>query len=125
MNAYFSDAQHWLRRASNALLLCEHGGTDENLHDAIIFFAFGVEKLFKGILWDVNPLFIMENPGFENACGVLYRSQLRSKSKEKADKEDKQKAVNHSVLPFQGSMMRAKEFSETVASHMGHVHSIE
>lgn len=118
MNEYLKDATHWLRRASEALGRVESDPSHDRVHDATLFFAFGIEKMFKGILWDINPLFIMEETGFANACGVLYRDRLLEAPKTNADKEDKKNAYKRNVLPFLGSMHRAKEFSKTVAAHV-------
>ncbi|MFO0824976.1 MAG: hypothetical protein U0792_17955 [Gemmataceae bacterium] len=119
MNDYFTDATYWLRRAATTLAANERDAAVDNIHDAVIDFAFGIEKLLKGILWNVNPLFIFETPSFENACGVLYRDKLLDNAREKAEKEDRKNQFEKNVIPFGASMKRAKVFSQVVATHMG------
>ncbi len=119
MNDYFTDARYWLRRAAASLASSERDDDDDLLHDAVLFFAFGVEKVFKGILWNVNPLFTLEKPDFGNACGVLYQDKMLQKQREKAEKEDTKNQFDKSVLAFGEAMKRAKVFSAVVSTHMG------
>lgn len=119
MNDYFDDARYWLRRASLSLASSVRDDDDELLHDSVLFFAFGVEKVFKGILWNVNPLFTIEKPGFANACGVLYQDKMVQKQREKAEKDDKKNQFDRNVLAFGESMKRAMVFSSVVSTHIG------
>jgi hypothetical protein len=116
MNKYFTDAIYWLKRVA---VLLDDVMTQDQLNDAIIYFAFGVEKIFKAVLWDVNPLFLLEKPVFENACPALYMDKMHEKAKEKAGKEHENKKVNMQVLPFQGSMIRAATFSRAIEASIG------
>ena len=41
-------------------------------YDAAIYFGFGAEKLCKAIIHDVNPVFLLESNGFDNAVFAIY-----------------------------------------------------
>ena len=69
-NDFLDDAIYCLRRASRAL---RSSMDRDNFYDAITYFAFGMEKLFKAIVHDVNPVFLLEGAGFENAVGLSPR----------------------------------------------------
>lgn len=117
MNEYVGDAMYHLKRAAG--LLSERMASAE-VQDAVMQFAFGVEKMFKGIVAHVNPLFVYEAAGFDNALGVLYRDRLIPKHREKVAKEDaKPNGFNRSVLPFKASMLRAAQFSQVVEDNLG------
>jgi len=117
MNEFLKDALSNLRRAS-ALLAGDQ--SEEAVQNAILQFAFGVERIFKSIVSDVNPLFILEREKFENALGVLYRDKLIPAHRKVVEKEAaKQSGFNRNVLPFKGSMLRAAKFSQTVEDNIG------
>ncbi len=110
-NPFLDDAIYCLRRASKALCLLRNR---DSFYDAAIYYAFGMEKLFKAIIHDVNPVFLLEGSGFENAISALYDSRLIERSRKKADKD-----VNRSLIPFQASMLRAAKFSQSVEDNIG------
>ena len=68
-NPFLEDAIYCLRRASRALSV---GMDRDSFYDAALYYAFGMEKLFKAIVYSVNPVFLLESNGFENAVYALY-----------------------------------------------------
>ncbi len=101
-------------------MLLERQMSNPTIQDATMQFAFGAERIFKGILFDINPIFLLESESFDNAVTVLYRDRLIPKHREKADKEaEKHKGANTRLLPFQGAMLRAARFSRTTEDHIG------
>ncbi|MCH8823028.1 MAG: hypothetical protein IH984_05915 [Planctomycetes bacterium] len=116
MNAFFTDATYNLNRA--AALLDQKMDNDQ-VEDATMQFAFGIERIFKGIIHDVNPLLLLESAKIENAISVLYRDKMIPKHREKADKEARSKRINSRLLSFQGSMLRAAKFSNTTELNIG------
>jgi hypothetical protein len=110
-NPFLEDAIYCLRRASKALRV---GMDRDSFYDAAIYYAFGMEKLFKAIVHDVNPVFLLEGSGFENAVCALYADRLLDQSRKKADKD-----VNRGLIPFQASMLRAAKFSKAVDDNIG------
>jgi hypothetical protein len=111
-NAYLEDAIYCLRRASGAL---RPQMSRDGFYDAAIYYAFGMEKLFKAIVHDVNPVFLLETHSFENAASVLYGGRLI----ESARKKTEDKGGNRSLIPFQASMLRAAKFSHAVEDNIG------
>lgn len=117
MNEYIEDGVFFLKRASSQL----HGsGERETLVDVLLNYALGMERLFKGILHKVNPLFVLEKPDFDSAVKLLYRDQLIGKRK-RAVENDLKKAKNQDakVHAFSASLSHAVQFSETLDSYRG------
>ena len=44
----------------------------EEIEDAVLFFAFRVERMFKGIARDINPMFAYESDCLNNSLSVLF-----------------------------------------------------
>ena len=84
------------------------------IYDAAIYYAFGVEKLCKAILHQVNPVFLLSSNGFENAASAIYGDQLILQARRKLEKD-----VNRSLIPFQASLLRAAKFSDGVENNIG------
>jgi hypothetical protein len=112
-NSFLTDATFCFKRASVTL-----GGHMElpELYDATVYYAFGIEKLCKAIVHDVNPVFLLENQKFENAAAILYADRLLPISPPKA-KTDKD--LNRNLLPFKASMLMAARFCQAVEDHIG------
>lgn len=111
-NPFIEDGIYCLRRASRAF----QENMDRDLfYDAAIYFAFGVEKLCKAIVHEVNPVFLLETHSFENAVCVIYENRLIEKARKKVDKD-----VNRSLIPFKASVLRAAKFSHAVEDRIGH-----
>ena len=117
MNEFFEDAVYNFRRASG---LIKPNMKREEIEDAVVFFAFGVERIFKGVAHDINPMFVYENTNFDNMLSVLYRECLVEPHKSRVEKDaGKSPGPNHNLLPFKASMFRAARFSKTVEDNIG------
>ena len=131
MNTYVRDGASWLRRAAalinepgppwmpdpDSWLVEEDPDAADRVHDAVLFFAFGVEKLARGILYDVNPLFVLKNPDFDNVCGFLYTHRLTpAHQKGVAGKNASKKATppDRDVHGPKTTLLRAASFSVTI-----------
>lgn len=79
---------------------------DESVIENVLFFAIGVEKMLKAIIYDINPLFILENPDFKNSVPLLYNLLIKNKA-------EIHKNPNGDVIAFHSSVMRAMTFSKT------------
>ena len=113
MNPYVDEAAYCFWRAAGAL--SEKMRRDE-LCDVIIYFGFGVEKALKAVLYAVNPVFLLEDPKFENAITVLYHDKLTTTVQGQLHRE---KSGNSSLIAFQPSLVRAGKFSQKVMDHAG------
>jgi len=76
-----------------------------------LLFAIGIEKLLKSILYDINPLYILEQPDFKNSVLVEYAESVKDKSELGSKKPD------GDVIAFQSSVLRCIAFSKTVLDH--------
>lgn len=121
MNRYKIDGARWLYRATT--IIPDHTGKHEDdpegldfeavVEESILYFALGIEKLLKGILYDINPLFIYEKIDFENIAGVLYRSRMTVGLGNAFDSNDKSQKISRHVHTGMTSLHRAKHFSQT------------
>ncbi len=80
--------------------------SDLSVIENTLFFAIGIEKLLKAIIYDVNPLYILESPDFKNSVPLTYDSLIK-------DKTELDKSPNGNVIAFYSSVLRATTFSKT------------
>lgn len=111
MNNYLKDAQLFLKKAS--LIISKDIG-EQQIIDATLFFALGIERLLKSILWDINPIYVLKEQQFKNTAPVLYKEKLLPNNL-----SNKEFSINpdSDVLTYRISLLRAKEFSTTTAKH--------
>ena len=64
MNSYFTDS-HVLFKDLAKKISNNEVNTDMEAIQSTLLFALGIEKLLKGMLFDLNPLFILENAEFK------------------------------------------------------------
>jgi len=73
-------------------------------------FAFGLERILKGILFEINPVYVLVEPKFENSLSIFYKSKLIAN---KESQKELAKNPNADVLTFKKSLLRAQSVSET------------
>ena len=120
MNSYVEDGVYWLSRASAAERL-RRPRPGQRLET---FFAFGVEKLVKGILYDVNPLFIFSDPSIENVAGILYAARMTAGQLAHFKAKDKQKKIKRDVHTGGTSLGHAQHFSQVVCDHSAKLYEL-
>ncbi len=76
--------------------------------------ALGCERLLKGILYDINPTYILNDPAFKNSVQILYNDQLLPGSK---GSPELTKQLNGDVITFRNSLLRAQLVSATTEKH--------
>lgn len=109
-NSFYKDASKVLKVVSKEI-------ADNNLEKDLVviqntlFFAIGVEKLLKSILYDVNPLYILEQPDFKNSVHIEYSNEIKDKSELSSKKPD------GDVIAYQASVLRSIVFSKTILDH--------
>jgi hypothetical protein len=117
MNKYFIDAGIFLRSASNKIT------KDINDDDAVqiaLNIALGIERILKGILYDINPTYIYIEPKFDNTIQILYPDQLVLKQSENLSKNP-----NKDVITFKISLLRAECVSFTTNKNRNLLFKIE
>lgn len=111
MNEYLISAKAFLNRCTP---LVSDSLTKSQIIDAIIFFAFGMERIFKGILWDINPSFVLCDPNFKNASVALYSSKLIPGF---VPNKEFSCSPNRLDISYRDSLSRVRGFSSQVNKH--------
>lgn len=94
-------------------------GDEWQVIENTLFFAIAMEKLLKSILYDINPLYILEQPDFKNSVLVQYDSHIKDKS------ELNPKKFDEDVIAFQSSVLRCVVFSKTILKNKNTLMSLK
>lgn len=94
-------------------------GNDWQVIKNTLFFAIGIEKLLKSILYDINPLYVLEQPDFKNSVLVQYSNDIKDKSELNSKKPDED------VIAYQSSVLRSIAFSKTVLDNKNTLMSLK
>ncbi len=105
-NEYMADSPFFLTRAA--------AQTKDNMSknavvEAILFLSLGVERLLKGILFELNPIYIYKTQDFKNTVSLIYGDKLLpgwTQNKEISGTPD------GDVLTFKLSLLRTKAISK-------------
>ena len=89
-------------------------GIKQNLNNSEVInltmhLALGLERLLKGFLYSINPVYILMVPEFKNSLPVFYKSKIipdATGTKELAD------TPNEDVITFRNSLLRAQLLSK-------------
>lgn len=111
VNEYFKDACLFLN--STARVIDEEISAEDVLK-ASLFFALGMERILKAILYDANPVYVFNSQDFKNTVALLYRHKLLPSASQNPEISSK---PDSSVLTFKQSLMRAKALSLTTDKH--------
>ena len=114
MNEYTKDAINILKYTSRLI----SAGQQDNfaLINQTLMFALGVERLLKGILYDINPLYILLGADFKNSAAVEYSQKIIP---EMSKGDDVAQVPNQDVITFRLSLLRAQHFSKCAHKHKG------
>lgn len=110
-NEYLNDAAVFLNKTASAI---KENMADEILIDCILFFALGMERILKGILYNLNPIYVYKTQDFKNTVFLLYKNSLLENY---AQNKEISKTPDADVLSFKLSLLRAKSISETTEKH--------
>lgn len=106
---------HFLKEASSILQQISRKiannkiSTDYDVIESTLWFAIGVEKLLKGIIYNINPMYIMEKPEFKYSALCHYAHIISNKDGLEDPKRE--------VISLDASIMRASNFSQKVHEH--------
>lgn len=109
MNDFYKDS-HVLFKDISKKIADKKLTTDMDVIQNVLFFAIGIEKLLKGILYSINPILILENSDFKNAFPVYYKDKLIPAN---INSKDIQNDPNGDVIAFHNSVLRAALVSQT------------
>lgn len=107
MNNYIEDSGLFFKNVSKGINRDIDGFEIINL---TMNMALGLEKLLKGILYDINPTFVLIDPVFKNSIQILYKDKLLH---EPDSTSDLIKKPNGDVITFRNSVLRTQCLSET------------
>lgn len=110
-NLYIDDGIMFLRRVLPAV---DEKSTEEDLLFAVLFFALGMEKVLKGILFDLNPAYVYKVQDFKNTVTLLYQDKLLPTYVNNGEISSK---PDGDVLTFKLSLQRAKAISKSTENH--------
>jgi len=108
-NDYFRDSAYFLRSAADKI---RENMNKEDVVSGALFFSLGIERILKGILYDLNPIYIYKSPDFKNSVCILYKERLLPNFKKNRDISKK---PNEDVLGFRSALSRAMSISKIAA----------
>jgi hypothetical protein len=84
----------------------------EEMEDVLLGIAIGMERLLKGILYDLNPMYVYKTPTFKNLAQILHEDKIVAGAKsELSDKADAD------VVSFRTALSMASAISATTFKH--------
>jgi hypothetical protein len=86
-----------------------------------LLYALGIERVLKGILYEVNPVYVFKEPAFKHTVTALYQHRIvgtGGKSPELA------KDPNHDVLSYREALSRAAVLSSVAQGNLATLHRI-
>ncbi len=128
MNHYFKQAQTFFKIYNS---LFTNKLTYEIKIQGILFFAIGIEHLLKSILYDVNPLYLLEKPEFYNSL-FMYEKIMVDRIVDNADvstdtlKDGKLKKIkkqNDRIITGLESLKRAEYFSKATNNNFSPIYA--
>lgn len=118
MNEYFKDASTFLRKASDII---NYSISDIDTITVILFFSFGLERIFKGILYEINPIYILQEQSFKDSAPILYNSKFVKASKQNKEINFRTKG---DLINYRVGLSRVKVFSNTANKHSNLLYKI-
>jgi hypothetical protein len=114
-NPYREDYDLFLRYALKAMKVRMDS---PEIMMGLLSFALGFERLFKAILHDLNPLYVLKEDSFKNSVSVVYKEEMDLGKKSIKDFENiVAKNPNEDVINFRESLNRCCLFSQEINKH--------
>src|SRR6187551_2309468 len=102
MNIYLRDAGFFIRESSKQI---NDSIEKHQAIQAVFNLALGIERILKGILYNVNPSYVLMDPTFNNSIQVLYKHKLITNTDGHSELI---KSPNADVITFKNSLLRAQ-----------------
>lgn len=103
MNKYFDDSKLFFR---NSAKLVSENMDKADLVNTTMSFALAIERVLKGILFEVNPLYILMKSEFKNSIAAIYSQRIINSTREVTDSPD------GDVITYRNSLLRAEVISD-------------
>ncbi|WP_445372881.1 hypothetical protein ACH518_10615 [Methylomonas sp. HW2-6] len=82
--------------------------TNMDIFQSVLNFAIGMERLLKGIIFSINPTYILVTPEFNHSLRVLYKDKIINNNERDSILANTPTA---DVITFKNSLLRAAEIS--------------
>jgi len=103
MNNYFEDSKLFFRNSAKVIKRDMEKG---ELINSTMSFALAIERVLKGILYDLNPLYILMKPEFKNSIAAIYGDKVINSTSEVSNSPDSD------VITYRKSLLRAEVISD-------------
>jgi hypothetical protein len=111
MNNYLKDSGIFFKEVSKRI---QNDITDNEVIQLSFNLALGCERLLKGILYDINPTYILTEPDFKHSIQTIYPSRLIP---EAANSKELASRPNSDVISFSNSLLKAQLISKSIHNH--------
>lgn len=102
MNKYYRDSEYFFQAAAASI---KERMSKRDLFSATMQFALAIERILKGIIYDVNPVYVLVDSSFKNAVAVSHRPDIKNITSEVSQ------TPNADVITYRNSLLRAEVFS--------------
>lgn len=113
MNSFYKDAHTLFKELAKKIADKSIVSDMDAIHNSLLF-ALGIEKMLKGILYDINPVYILEDAEFKNAFPVFHKDKL---IKSNENTKDIKQEPNEDVIAFHNCVIRATLVSQSAYDH--------
>lgn len=110
-NPYSESASQFLQKCSSLIRV---DIDDADIVQAILNFSIGMERLLKGVLYEINPTYVMVKPEFDHSVATLYGKSVLDND---GSRSMISKSPNADVITFRNSLLRSAVVSEVTLKH--------
>lgn len=118
MNEYFKDSLVFIKQSSDKISPLI---SNEDTLISAFCFALGLERIFKGILFDINPTYILIGDSFKESAAVLYGDKILPGFKKEQEINFK---PSGDLITFRKALSRVKLFSKTANKYNALLHKV-
>jgi len=118
MNEFFFEARTFIGKGFE---LVKPKMVDFDALLALLLCSIGIEKILKGILFDINPLYVLNNFKFEESTELFYKERIID---ENIKNNIKIRTRDLYLISFSTAIKRCKFFSKTVSDHITLLHKV-
>ena len=105
-NPYINDSLIFFETVSKGI---KQNLTNSEIINLTMHFALGLERLLKGILYSINPVYILMSPEFKNSLPIYYKPKIIADA---TGTKEIAKVPNADVITFRNSLLRAQLLSK-------------
>ncbi len=95
--------------------------SNQDIIQGVLNFAIGMERILKGILYNINPTYILVAPEFRNSLPILYDTRIINREKNNNVLNIK---LNRDVITFRNSLLRSSSVSKSAQNNKNKLFSL-